>query len=318
LLGVRQFDSAEAATTSRTESTLTVIIAGASNLTVAAAKAIGSIVSGSAAMQAEAAHSVADTFTELFLYIANRRGQRAPDVQHPLGHGRETYLWAFLGAVATFVAGALFSLWRGLDILMHGEKRDGASMLLAYGVLFFAFVVEGISLWRGLSQADSLAARVHLPRRAFVQRTSDTTLKAVIFEDRAALAGLAIAATGLALWQATGHAQWDGLASLAIGLLLAGMAITLARANLSLLVGQRVSPQLQSALQAEIEGLPGVDAVRVFIVVVLGPGEVIVAAKVSFADDSSATEIERVADEAETRLRTRFPGVRYVFLDPTA
>jgi cation diffusion facilitator family transporter len=313
-----EFDSVQGPGASRTDSTLTVLVAGASNLTIATAKAIGGVVSGSAAMQAEAAHSVADTVTEVFLYIANRRGGRAPDARHPFGHGRETYLWAFLGAVATFVAGALFSLWRGVDILAHGESRQTGSMLLAYGILIFAFLVEGVSLSRGLGQARSMAARFDLPRHTYLQRTSDTTLKAVIFEDRAALAGLAIAATGLALWQATGDSVWDGLASLAIGMLLAIVAVSLARANLSLLVGQRVSPQLQTALQSEIEALPGVDAVPVFIVVVLGPDEVLVAAKVSFADDSSATEIERVADEAETRLRTRFPGVRYVFLDPTA
>lgn len=316
MLDVSQFDSGEP-TPSRTESTFTVLVAGASNLTIAAAKAFGSVVSGSAAMQAEAAHSVADTVTELFLYIANRRGQRGPDAQHPFGHGRETYVWAFLGAVATFVAGALFSLWRGVEILAHGESRDTGSMLLAYGILIFAFLVEGVSLRRGLSQAGTMAKRADLPRRTFVRLTSDTTLKAVIFEDRAALAGLGIAATGLAMWQATGRPAWDGAASLAIGLLLAVVAIDLARANLSLLIGQRASPHLEMALQAEIEALPGVDAVPVFIVVVLGPSEVIVAAKVSFSDNSSATEIERVADAAEARLRSRFPGVRYVFLDPT-
>jgi cation diffusion facilitator family transporter len=317
LLGVSQFDSVDAATTARTESTFTVIFAGASNLAIAAAKAVASVVSGSAAMQAEAAHSVADTVTELFLYIANRRGRRGPDAQHPFGHGRETYLWAFLGAVATFIAGALFSLWRGVAILAHGESADSGSMLLAYGVLVFAFLVESSSLLRGLSQARSMAARVNLPRRTFVRRTSDTTLKAVILEDRAALAGLAFAATGLALWRATGQAAWDGVASLAIGALLAVIAINLARANVSLLAGQQVSPQLRAALHAELEALPGVDAVPVFIVNVLGPGEAIVAAKVSFHDDLSATEIETVADEAEARLRARFPGVRYVFLDPT-
>lgn len=312
-----QFDSADAVATARTESTFTVIVAGASNLTIAAAKAVASVVSGSAAMQAEAAHSVADTVTEVCLFIANRRGGRGPDAQHPFGHGRETYLWAFLGAVATFVAGALFSLWRGVTILAHGESPETGSVLLAYGVLAFAFLVEGLSLRRGLSQAGSMAARSNLPRRTFVRVTSDTTLKAVILEDRSALAGLAIAAIGLALWHATGQPAWDGVASLAIGALLAVIAINLARANLSLLAGQQVSPRLQAALQAELEALPGVDGVPVFIVNVLGPGEAIVAAKVSFRDDLSAAEIERVADEAEARLRARYPGVRYVFLDPT-
>jgi len=74
---------------------------------------------------------------------------------------------------------------------------------------------------------------------------------------------------------------------------------------------------LQSALRNEVESLPGVEAVPVFVALVLGPGNVLVAAKVHFARACSAADIERVADEAEDRLRARFPGVRYVFLDPT-
>jgi cation diffusion facilitator family transporter len=318
LRSVSQAGSSAPSTVTRGASTVTVIVAGAGNLVVAAAKTVGGIVSGSAAMQAEAAHSYADTVTELLLYVANRRGVRGPDARHPFGHGRETYLWAFLAAVATFIAGALFSLVRGVDTLAHGESRSSGPLVISYAVLLFAFLVEGASLWRGVHQARSTAARVDLPTRSYLRVTSDTPLKAVIFEDRAALAGLVIAGMGLTLWQATGHAQWDGAASLAICVLLAVVAVSLARTNLSLLVGQRVSPLLHAALQADVESLPGVEAVPVFIVVVLGPGELLVAAKVSFTDNSSTADIERVADEAEARLRARFAGVQYVFLDPTA
>jgi cation diffusion facilitator family transporter len=295
-----------------------VVVAGASNLVIALAKTVGSVVSGSAAMQAEAAHSFADTVTEVFLFVANRRGRRAADDRHPFGHGRETFFWGFLAALATFVAGALFSLVRGVDTLVHGESRESGTILVSYAVLLFAFLAEGASLRRASHQARSMAARANVPPRTFLRITSDTPLKAVIFEDRAALAGLVLAALGLALWQATGHAEWDGAASLAIGLLLVVVAVSLTRTNVSLLVGQRVAPQLHAALQAEIESLPGLEAVRLFIVVVLGPGELLVAAKVSFADNSSAVDVERFADEAEARLRARFSGVRYVFLDPTA
>jgi hypothetical protein len=126
---VRRVRPSEARAASRRESMVTVLIAGASNLAVAVAKAVGGLVSGSAALQAEAAHSVADTVTEVFLYVANRRGRRGPDARHPFGHGRETYVWAFLGAVATFVAGALFSLTLGVDTLVRGESRGPVSIL---------------------------------------------------------------------------------------------------------------------------------------------------------------------------------------------
>src|SRR5258706_7316397 len=134
------------------ETAVTVVVAGAANLTVGAAKAVGAAISGSAAMQAEAAHSVADTVTEAFLFVANRRGRRGPDVGHPFGYGRETYLWAFLAALATFAAGAGFSLTRGVSVLLHGEDREAGSTLVVYAILVFAFGMEGVSLRRGLRQ----------------------------------------------------------------------------------------------------------------------------------------------------------------------
>jgi cation diffusion facilitator family transporter len=296
---------------------LTVVVAAAANLAIAVAKTVAGVVSGSAAMQAEAAHSAADTVTEVLLFVAARRGGRGPDARHPLGHGPETYLWAFLAAVVTFVLGAGFSLLRGVDIVLHGESRDSAPAMVPLVVLLFAFVMESISLRRGLRQARAGAVRVGLRRRSYLLLTSDTTLKAVILEDVAAVIGLVIASGGFGLWLVTGDAAWDGAASILIGLLLVIVAGTLAATNLSLLAGQAPSEALQSALRSEVESLPGVEMVHVFVAVFLGPGSLLVAAKVRFGDDRSATDIERIADEAEERLRARFRGVRYVFLDPT-
>jgi cation diffusion facilitator family transporter len=300
-----------------TERTITVFVAGVANLAIAAAKAVAGLVSGSAAMQAEAAHSVADTVTEIFLFIAARRGARGPDVRHPFGHGRETYVWAFLAALATFVAGAGFSLARGVETLMHGEAPNSEGALISAVVLAFAFLVESISLWRGLGQARRVAATAGLSPAAYLRLTTDTTVKAVVFEDIAALIGLVLAAAGVGLRQLTGQSIWDGLASVAVGVLLVVVAASLAQTNLSLLIGRAARPQLQAALRSDLESLPGVVTVPIFVAVVIGPGDLLIAAKVHFAASYSGGDIERAADEAERRLRARFPGVRYVFLDPT-
>jgi cation diffusion facilitator family transporter len=298
------------------ERTVTVVIAGVANLAIAAAKAVAGVLSGSAVMQAEAAHSVADTVTEAFLFVAARRGQRAPDALHPFGHGRETYLWAFLASLATFVAGAGYSLAEGIGTIMHGEGDPGP-VVVSYVVLAFAFVIESVSLLRGLTQTRRAAGAVGLTSGPYLKLTTDTTVKAVVFEDIAALIGLVLAATGVGLRQLTGQSIWDGLASVAVGVLLVVVAVSLARTNLSLLVGQAARPELQDALRVELESLPGVAGVPVFAAVVIGPGDLLIAAKVHFSDCYTAADIESAADEAETRLRARFPGVRYVFLDPT-
>jgi divalent metal cation (Fe/Co/Zn/Cd) transporter len=148
--------------------------------------------------------------------------------------------------------------------------------------------------------------------------TTDTTVKAVTFEDSAALVGLVLAALGLFLEQLTGDPMWDGLSAIVIGLLLIVVAAVLGRANVSLLIGQSVSPRIQAQLKAEIAALDHVVDVPFLLTSVIGPAQLLVAAKVDFDDDASAGDVERVADEAERRLVARHEGVRYVFLDPTA
>jgi divalent metal cation (Fe/Co/Zn/Cd) transporter len=104
-------------------STTTVLIAFASNVLVAIAKTIAAVVTGSASILAEAAHSWADTGNEVFLLVANRRARRPPDRMHPLGHGREAYVWALLAAVGLFVAGAAVSVTRGVQELSASSVR---------------------------------------------------------------------------------------------------------------------------------------------------------------------------------------------------
>jgi cation diffusion facilitator family transporter len=298
------------------DSLITVVVAGLANLAIAVAKFVGAFISGSSAMLSEAAHSVADTVTEILLFVALRRGAKAPDARHPLGHGRETYLWALLASLATFVAGAVFSVLEGVDKIVHGEEVG--SPTISYLVLAVAFVVEGISLTRALQQLRENARRFRVRPRAVLQNTTDTALKAVTFEDSAALVGLLLAAAGLALTGATGTAVWDGVASIAIGAMLVVVATSLARTNSALLVGRSAAPGLDQALRRELEATPSVLSVPVFVTTVLGPGQLLVAAKVEFADGATADDIERIADDAERRLLRRYPGVRHVFLDPTA
>jgi cation diffusion facilitator family transporter len=298
------------------ESMLTVVIAAAANLAIAVAKAIGALVSGSASMLSESAHSVADTVTEVLLFVALRRGAKPADVRHPLGYGRESYLWALLAALATFVAGAVVSVLEGLDKILHGGH--GGHVLVSYVVLAVAFVVESASLLRALSQVRAGARRWRMRPRSYLRHTSDTTIKAVTFEDSAALAGLLLAGAGLALTSATGDVLWDGLASVLIGVILVVVAGTLAASNSSLLVGRAAMPALEEALRGELERLPGIISVPLFVTSITGPGRLLVAAKVEFADGWTADDIERVADDAERRLVARFPGVEHVFLDPTA
>lgn len=298
------------------ESVLTVIVAGLVNLLIAVAKGLAALITGSSAMLSEAAHSLADTVTEVLLFVSLRRGQRPADSAHPLGYGREAYLWALLAAIATFVAGAVVSIIDGVNRILHGGEHD--DVLVAFVVLAISFVLESVSLRRALFQVRGSARRFRISATTFLQETTDTTVRAVTFEDSAALIGLVLAAVGLGLTVVTGNPVWDGVSSVLIGLLLVLVAWALARANLSLLVGRSAPLGLDDLLRTELESLPQVVAVPLFVTSVLGPRRLLVAAKVEFMDDCTTDDLERAADEAERRLRLVYPGIEYVFLDPTA
>src|SRR3954451_14975593 len=253
------------------ESTATVVVAGLANLGIAIAKLIGGLISHSSAMLSEAAHSLADTITEVLLFAALKRGNKAPDERHPIGYGRETYFWALLACLATFTLGAGFSFWQGVTTILDGEEQGDP--LIAYVVLAVSFVLEGASWLKAARQVRSPAKKWGTPPRRYLAETSDTTVKAVAFEDSAALVGLVLAALGLFLEHLTGDPTWDGVAAITIGVLLLAVAFSLARANMSLLIGQAASPQIEEQLRKEISELEHVSDVPFLLTSVIGPGQ---------------------------------------------
>ena len=179
-------------------------------------------------------------------------------------------------------------------------------LLVAYVVLGASFVFEGVSWLRAVHQVHSDAGKL-----------GDPAVKTVLFEDTAALIGIVVAAAGVTLHHLTDQSYWDGAASIAIGVLLVGVAYALGRENKTALMGQSVDEETRNAIRAEIEGSPGIDEVVELLTMRLAPEDVLVAARVDVVDDESGEAIEHFADEVERRLRTAFPEIRYVFLDPT-
>ncbi|MFD0143089.1 MULTISPECIES: cation diffusion facilitator family transporter [unclassified Streptomyces] len=297
------------------ESTFTVIVAAVANLGIAVAKAVAGVISGSSAMLSEAAHSVADTVTEVMLLTALRRSEKPADEDHPLGYANERYVWALLAAVATFVGGAVFSFYDGIHTLVYGEEVGDP--LVSYIVLGVAFVLEGFSLRTGVRQVRGEAERRETPFGRYLRRTPDTTVKAVVMEDSAALAGLLLAAGGLLGVEITGDSLWDGVASILIGALLVYVAWVLGRSNAELLIGRPVPGRMRDEIREELLSVPHIIDVLELTTLIQGPEEVLIAAKIDFRDVSSAGQVEWACEEAEQQLRERFPAIRRVYLDPT-
>jgi cation diffusion facilitator family transporter len=298
----------------RTSTRITVLIAGAANLLVGAIKLVAGIMVGSSALLAEAAHSAADTLNQGFLLTSVRRGERPADARHPFGYGQERYFWSLLAAFGIFIAGAGFSVFEGVLALSH---ESSANPLLGYVVLAVSGLAEGTSLTRVLIQFRREARRDKVEVIDRVRSSPDMTVKAALFEDSAAMAGLGLAALGLAMRQVTGSPVWDGGASIAIGGLLVAVALKLGLDSRDYLIGRAAAQPDLDVIRAEIEAAPGVDALLDLRTMHLGPDHLIVAARVAFDDEISADRAEDVSDEIDRRLVGRLPQVSHVFLDPT-
>jgi cation diffusion facilitator family transporter len=297
------------------ESRGTVLVALAANAAIMVVKAIGGVVSGSSALMAEAAHSVADTANEGFLLASLRRSTREPDDTHPFGYGQERFLWAFVAAIGIFVAGAGFSIYQGLEALLGGGEES--EFWIAYAILGFGILAEGTSLIRAVRQTRGEAAAQGISLRGHLRHSRDPTTRTVVFEDTAAVSGNAVAIAGVALHQVTGSAAWEGLAALVVAAMLIFAAYSLARGATSLLVGQAATDRERREILAVFADRPEVDEVLQLLTMALSPDRLLVAARVDLAGGLDSEQVEEISTEIDRAIRARVPTVAEVFLDAT-
>ncbi|SEB60087.1 cation diffusion facilitator family transporter [Paramicrobacterium humi] len=281
---------------------MTVIIAFCANVLVAIAKSIAAFITGSASMVAEAAHSWADAGNEVFLIIADKRSARPKDPRHPLGYGREAYVWSLFAAVGIFTAGAVVSVMHGVQELTNPAPVE--SPLIAYIVLAIAFVLEGISFTQALIQVRRRARETQTSAANIVLNSSDTTLRAVFAEDSAALAGLILAAAGIAVHQITGDAVWDAVGSIAIGVLLGIIALFLIDRNRHFLVGATSSRDLRRRVGQSLLQHPDIERLTYLHLEFIGPRRLFLVAEVDLAgndnEEQVAVELRRIEREIES------------------
>ena len=289
-----------------------VFAAFAANLGIAVAKFVAFLFTGSASMLAESVHSLADTGNELLLIIGRGRSRRPRSEEHPFGFGRERYFYGFVVSVMLFTVGATFSAYDGIHkILSPAPVR---SPVVAFGVLAFSAVLESFSLRTGMAEAN----RVRAGRSwvSFIRRTKAPELPVVLLEDLAALIGLVFAFAGVALSALTGDGRWDGVGSLAIGVLLAVAAAILAVETKSLLIGESASADMQHLIVNALEHGPEVARVIHLRTVHIGPDTLLVAAKIAVRPDDTAAQIVAGIDAAEQRVRTAVPIATTIYLEP--
>jgi cation diffusion facilitator family transporter len=293
--------------------TRAILAALGANLGIAVAKFVAFLVTGASSMLAEAIHSVADSGNQVLLLVGGRRAGRQATAEHPFGFGRDRYIYGFLVAIVLFSVGGLFAVYEGVHKLLHPEPLE--SPLWAVGVLVIALVLEGFSLRTARKETDALR-RPGESYWQFIRAARAPELPVVLLEDSAALLGLVLALLGVGLSVLTGSEVFDGLGTIAIGLLLVAVAAVLGVETKSLLLGEAATPEVQRRIVAALEDGGAGPSVIHMRTQHLGPEELLVAAKIAVRHDDTAASIARAIDEAEVRIRAAEPIARVIYLEP--
>jgi cation diffusion facilitator family transporter len=284
---------------------------------VAIAKLAVGLLTGSAAVLAEAAHSAADTINQILLLTGLNLSDTPADATHPYGYGKDRFFWSFLAAVFIFVAGAVFSIYQGIHKLFEPHGDPGA-FWPAYLVLGVALLFDGGVLVISTREARTRAEYFDLGTFEYIRKTSDVTLKTAFYEDAAAVTGLVIAAGGLLLYQTTHNPLWDGLASILIGVVLVVVALSLGAQTRRLLLGAAAPERVQAAIRGAIASFPEVHAVVRLLTMQLGLNSFLVTGELNIRDNLTTDEIEDLLNRITRRIREVAPGAQNVYLEPNA
>ena len=292
-----------------------VVAALAANLAIAACKFAAAVVSRSSAMLAEACHSLADSLNQIFLLVGLRRGRRPPDDLHPFGYGPETFFWAFIVAMCIFGVGGGVSIWEGVTKIVHVEHHaELGDVRWAYAVLLASIALESYSFAVAWKEFRRMAGSRGLLQT--MRESRDPTVTTVLLEDAAALFGLLVALTGVALARVTGNLVWDAAASIVVGLALIAVAMLVAADARSLLVGERVSDEDQRRIFDVLAAQRDVLKVVHLRTMHLGPAEALLAVKLQFAPGPDLVTVERRINEIEAALRQSVPILRRIYVEP--
>jgi cation diffusion facilitator family transporter len=294
------------------DSSKAILAAFLANMGIAIAKFVGFATTGSSALLAESIHSVADSSNQGLLFLGGRRARKAPTELHQFGYGRSRYFWAFMVSVVLFGVGGLFSLWEGIHKVGHPEEID--SPIVAFVIFGLAIVFEALALRTATRHANS--ERDGRSWIAYIRTSRSPELPVLVLEDSGAVVGLTFATIGVALAQITGNPVWDGVGTIAIGVLLVAIAIVLAVEMSSLLLGESARPEQTQRIESELAATAGVRSIIHVLTQHLGPDELLVAVKLEFEPDLTVPQLASAINDCEQRVRAAVPIAKRIYIEP--
>jgi cation diffusion facilitator family transporter len=293
--------------------TRAVVAALVANLGIAVSKFVGWAFTGSSSMLAESVHSVVDSGNQVLLLVGGRRAAREATEEHPFGYGRDRFFYAFVVSLVLFSLGGAFAIYEGIEKIRH--PHDVESPAIAMVILAVAIVLEGFSFRTAVRESRPL--RGDATWWQFIRRTKNPELPVVLLEDSGALIGLVLALAGVGLSVVTGNGRWDGVGTVAIGVLLTSIAVVLAREMKSLLLGESAAPGVVTDIRTALVGDRGAFTRVIHLRTMhLGPDELLVAAKLAVDPTLPLQRVAEAIDDAEVRVRSAVPTARLIYIEP--
>ncbi|MGE0396398.1 MAG: cation diffusion facilitator family transporter [Kofleriaceae bacterium] len=282
------------------------------NTIIASSKGVGAFITGSGAMLAETLHSFADCGNQLLLLLGIKQSQKPADAKHPLGYGRNMYFWSFIVALLLFSGGGMFSIYEGVHKLQHPEQVGDVTVAIV--ILALAILLEGWATFGNIKLMNQ--KRGQTPFFKYLRETKDSDLVVVFGENSAAVLGLVLALGAILVAKMTDDGRWDAIGSLAIGAVLIGVAIFLAKEVKSLLVGESADPKVNEVAHELAANDPNIEKVLRVLTVQQGPGEIVVAMKLKFRPGLDAGQLVETINAFERDLEARVPEAKWSFIEP--
>jgi len=278
---------------------------------IAIAKFVGASITGSAAMLSEGIHSLVDTGNQGLLLYGIARSKRPADEKHPFGYASEIYFWAFIVAILIFSIGAGISIYHGVEKVLH--PHPVADPTINYIILILAMMFEGVAWWIAYKEFNTVRGKKSLFEA--VRDSKDPTIFTVLFEDTAAMLGLFVALVGIWISATYNLPVVDGIASILIGVILAGTALLLALETKGLLIGEAAAPEIVEDIKQLVNEYDTIIAMNEIRTLHRGPNDVLLALSVDYKDDVLAGDVERTNTLMEIAIKDKYPVVKRLFIE---
>jgi cation diffusion facilitator family transporter len=282
------------------------------NTIIAASKGVAAVITGSGAMLAETLHSLADCGNQVLLLQGIKASRKPPDAKHPFGYGRNMYFYSFIVALLLFSGGGVFSIYEGIH--KFGEPEKVGDIGVALIILGISIVLEGWSTLGNIKLMNQRRGKT--PFFTYLKDSKDSDLIVVFGENSAAVIGLLFAGVAIIVAKVTDDGRWDAVGSLAIGVVLVGVAVFLAREIKGLLVGEAADPKLLDTVRGLVKENPNIEKLVQLLSIQQGPGEILVAMKIKFTKGLACELLVETINAFEKELRTRIPEAKWCFIEP--